>query len=363
MSYIVHYTELEAKACGKDPAEAKVWYYGVSYGTVIGQTLAALHPQRLGRIILDANVNGVEHYQGFVPSAVEETDDAFAFFFNYCYEAGPELCLLAANATSALSIENRYRAFLRKLANEPIAVKGDTTIITQSLLNSAAFKAMYDPNAFYALARQIVGLEKGDTSELPVFTQAIGVPSGTWASSDSNSTEATGNDVLQLITCVDAAGRYVLKSFGQYRDAVEDLLQKSTYGGATLSAGNVLLCNGLEITPPESQLFPGFQTTDTNVPILFIGTTGDPVTPVASAHRMSELFPGSAVLTQTAPGHSFQALQSDCTNAYAAAYFKNGSLPEKGTICGLDVTPTDVFSAGAERYKKIAEALISGSKL
>jgi len=216
----------------------------------------------------------------------------------------------------------------------------------------AAFKVMYTPNsAYYALARQIVRLEQGDISELPAFLQVIGIP--------TLDITKLADDRLQLITCIDTAGRYALKSLSEYRDAVEHLVEKSTYGARVTASTNVLLCNGLDITPPESQLFPGFQTTNTSVPILFIGTTGDPVTPVDSAHQMSELFPGSVVLTQTAPGHSFAALRSDCTNAYVAAYIKDGSLPEKGTVCGVNVTPADVFSTGAEAFKMVAEALLA----
>jgi pimeloyl-ACP methyl ester carboxylesterase len=351
---MVHLTELEAEACGKNPEEAKLWYYGISYGTVIGQTLAAMYPDRLGRLLLDGNVYGVEHYQGFVPSAVEETDVAFGFFFDYCYEAGPELCPLAENATSAFSVQNRYQAFLRKVELEPITVKGDASIITRNDIELVAFKAMYSPNnGFYALARQIVAMEQGDTSEVPALLSILGIGSAfeTAFPSDPDGQENTGGAELQLITCVDTAGRYALKSFSDYRAASEQLAQKSTYGGSTIASANVLFCNGLDIAPPASQLFPGFQETNTSVPILFVGTTGDPVTPVYSAHKMSEIFPGSVVLTQKAPGHSFLALESKCSNAYAAAYMKDGSLPDVGAVCGIDVTAADVFSAGAKVFE------------
>ena len=63
------------------PGKARMYYYGASYGTVLGQTYAALFPERIGRMLLDGNVYGVEYYKSVGPSFIHDTDAAFASFF------------------------------------------------------------------------------------------------------------------------------------------------------------------------------------------------------------------------------------------------------------------------------------------
>jgi TAP-like protein len=70
---------------------------------------------------------------------------------------------------------------------------------------------------------------------------------------------------------------------------------------------------------------------NTSFPILFLNSW-DIVTPVVSAFRNSEIFPGSEVLTLDAYGHG-ATLESDCINAHVYAYFQNGTMPETNTTC------------------------------
>lgn len=67
--------------------------------------------------------------------------------------------------------------------------------------------------------------------------------------------------------------------------------------------------------------------------------TRDNITPLISAQRMSQYFPGSAVLAQDTTGHGYDSVYSACTNKYVQAYMKDASLPPTNTMCKGDVRP------------------------
>ncbi|KAF2477666.1 alpha/beta-hydrolase [Lindgomyces ingoldianus] len=341
---MLHFIELQNIQYGHPGNEAKLWYYGVSYGTVLGQTFAALFPDRVGRMILDGNVFGVEHYTGLVPSDVDDTDDAFHFFFKDCFNAGPELCAFYGNSTSIEEIEERYRNLLQSLEDSPITVTdpkfGAPSVITQTAFSSWAFSStLYGPlTGFPLLATVAAALEQGNGT---VFMEANAAPSAMTSAYGAYAKNAnySSQEALGLITCVDANTRFNVTSVEQFEEVVDTYMGKSFYGGKTTALNNGRLCVGMSITPPPSQIFPGFKCTNTSFPILFIGTTGDPVTPLSSAYKMSALFEGSVVLTQDSPGHGFLATGSDCTTKYVQAYMAEGTLPEPDTVCQPAAVP------------------------
>ncbi|KAH7115128.1 hypothetical protein B0J11DRAFT_618722 [Dendryphion nanum] len=336
---MVHFTELQATLNGQNPKEAKIWYFGISYGTLMGQTLAQMFPHRLGRVVLDANVNGVEHYAGYVPSTVEDTDKAYAWFFELCAQAGPTKCAYARTSKTAKEIEIRFRALLAQLQAEPIIVhqkEGQPSLVTRNDVLLFVFNQLYSPMYQYpSISRALTALEDGNVTEYFQVAQASSARTELNPVAESYDP----SEALGLITAVDAAGNYPLHNATIYVAATGVMKNASYYGGEIISRLNSLINAGLEIIPPESQHFSGFGKVKTSVPILFVGTTGDPVTPLSSAFRNAAFFEGAGVLTQNTPGHSMTSVPSSCTLKFVAAYMEDGTLPPRGTICQGDRKP------------------------
>lgn len=98
-----------------------------------------------------------------------------------------------------------------------------------------------------------------------------------------------------------------------------------------------------EFVPPPSQLVSDFEFINTSVPVLFVNTAGDPVTPRSSAVNMQRLFSGSAVLIQNSPGHGYSNAPSKCTEDIIAAYIANGTVPGESMWCETNVEANYYF--------------------
>lgn len=71
-----------------------VQYWGFSYGTVIGSTLAAMFPDRIKIMVLDGVVHGEDYMGARWSSNVYEVDRMLPLLAKYCYQGGPTNCAL-----------------------------------------------------------------------------------------------------------------------------------------------------------------------------------------------------------------------------------------------------------------------------
>lgn len=258
---IMHFTELQAALNGDEkPEESQVWYYGASYGTVIGHTLAALYPDRIGRIVVDANVNSESWYNGLVSTSVETSDDGYEWFFKLCAEASLDKCAFAGNSSSGDDIKKRFDSLLTRLDKAPV-VSNDTTslsgpqIITKSRVLNVGFGTLYSPvSQWPLLAAGLYFLEKDNATGWIEVEQALSEPSDP---GPFNYTSIATQETLTFVTAVDAAGRYPIKDVDDFVKVAGEIEKESVYAGENYVKTNILINAGLKLSPPKSQYFSG----------------------------------------------------------------------------------------------------------
>jgi hypothetical protein len=74
-------------------------------------------------------------------------------------------------------------------------------------------------------------------------------------------------------------------------------------------------------------------------PILVIGNTTDPSTPLRDAIAMSHELANARLLVVHGYGHTQFLNPSTCASTYMTAYFRTGALPPVGTICQQNLPP------------------------
>ena len=338
---MLHYVELAAEANGDQKKDAKLWYYGASYGTVLGSTFATLFPDRVGRMILDGVVDGEDYYKGEWGSNLPDADAAVESFFQYCFDGGAEACVFWDESPEA--IQTRFEAVFADIAASPIIVVDRVVIqrpaiLTVSDLKSAIVSVPYAPSVYFPILAQVMlELEQRNGSSL---ASLLGGGARLDECAPDDVSIAQQIEPRYYIACNDADGRTNFSTVDSWTKHVDQLVKQSKYLGEAWASGTSVNCRSLDVYSPKSQVLIGTPSTNSSsTPILFIGNTLDPVTPLRAAKKMSGLFGGSRLLTQDSVGHCSSAALSSCTLRYMQKYFADALLPEEGTVCESEQVP------------------------
>jgi pimeloyl-ACP methyl ester carboxylesterase len=263
---MLHYIELDAEQKGNDPKEAKLFFYGISYGTALGSTFASLYPDRIGRMIIDGVVDTEDHFNGGWETSIVDNDKVVQQFFKKCFEAGPELCHFHRNASSWTELEERFQALFEHLKQHPIAVGSlaeTQALLPQNLtltpalftwkdLTDIMFGTLYilTPTAYAELDAILTGLL------LEIHTGAAALPPKAQISSMSPSRHDE-RTARFLINCLYANARFNTSDFAAYKSFVGGMHNSSRYAGLKAATYSGPICSHLDVRPPESQVFDG----------------------------------------------------------------------------------------------------------
>lgn len=304
----------------------KLQYWGVSYGSVLGATFASLFPDKVGRLIIDGVLDMDGYYHANSTSQMTETDTALQTFFDSCVAAGPARC--AFHAPNASAIATNLAALTTRIRAQPVAAVTPAAhgIVDFDALRNALLAALFAPyDSFPPLAQALADLAAGNASAMytlnapPPF--ACGAPR-----SSANPLES-----YMTIACGDAAP--VADDLASLRAFYEAATSVSSF--ADLLASTRVVCSGWKIHR-EGRFQGPIGARNTSFPLLIVGNTVDPVTPLAGAVKAVQAFPGSVLLTLDAIGHTSLTAPSRCIYGYFREYFVNGTLPALGTVCPAD---------------------------
>ncbi|PPR04801.1 hypothetical protein CVT26_012974 [Gymnopilus dilepis] len=303
----------------------KIQYWGFSYGSILGATFAAMFPDKVDRLVIDGVVDSENYYGAFLDNNLRDTDAVMESFFTGCVEAGPHRCDFWSSTTE--EIKKNITTLYSSVRSKPLPVRSASNygVVDYSALRGAIFSALYSPNAsFQRLAKGLADLAAGDGRIIldmhrsPPYRCSCNTPEPQYTHI---------REALAAVACNDS------------NDIPEDLEYSEEYfkafsnisNWAELWAGVRLSCVGWPKYPKNH--FQGPFKAKTSYPILLVGNTADPVTPLWAAKKMSHGFKDSVVLTQDSAGHCSIAAPSLCTQKYIRQYFTDGSLPKPGTVC------------------------------
>ncbi|KAK4175130.1 hypothetical protein QBC36DRAFT_332090 [Triangularia setosa] len=314
-------------------------YWGISYGSLLGETVAALFPDRMERLVLDGVVNAEHYYHhfGIDIDQLASSDPAFRGVLSDCLTVGTSRCALADINSTASELEQTLLEMANRYQTNPVAASGrviNGKFVKELLIIIIKYPTMIVPRA----TTHIRSLLKGtNLEEVVAFYQAI-----------YESVSMGDNDALAGIACSDKVVKAKDSKDQRMIDDTEYIKNTTEIFGGLL-AGIATQCAEWPFEAKgkyeehwfDEQRQP--KVIKTRKPILFVGNRYDPVTPVKSAVTMSNVFEGSRVLERDAFGHASVAQWSDCTAEVLRGYFKKEMvLPEDQKVCEVDIGVFDL---------------------
>lgn len=339
-------------------------YWGFSYGTYLGNTFASLFPDRVGRMVLDGNVDPQDYTATGWLSNLYDNDKNLHWFYYACFHAGPKCALFDAETESLFDLEKKMIKLLERLRDDPLPVvhDGAADLVTYYDMTNLIHGAAYAPLYFWPGVAQVAhDLLNGNATSITKYLKNLQVPQGPEPTNpdsprdgdDARFTLKLSNDSLPYPPDypggLDGATS-ILCGDGEPLDSLTKhdwQLRLSQLKNQSLIAGPFwaalpFACQRwpVSLRPFERNRFTGpFESKlvdydERGSPLLFIGSTADPVTPLRNAIENSKRHEGSRVLTQDTPGHCAGPVNpSQCTYEVIRRFFADGVLPEAGKVC------------------------------
>jgi pimeloyl-ACP methyl ester carboxylesterase len=290
----------------------KLTYLGYSYGTTLGSTYAELFPDKVRALVLDAAVDPDTDPKTDAEASAKALEDGFDAFANNCVGliAG---CPIGANPRQFLS------DLLTQAAATPIpsTQQGETRKATPGVVMTAVQAALYDTASWPLLAQGLAAAQKGDSKGL--FSLADG-----YSGRLKDGTYSNLFDANLAINCADTDQKY---TESEIRTLAADWGQKYPLFGAGSAAG-LYTCSvwKADRTPLPKRDAAG------SAPILVVGNSGDPVTPLPGAQDMAKDLQNGDLLIWQGQGHTAYP-KTECIISAVDNYLINLAAPMDGLTC------------------------------
>ncbi|KAJ7187332.1 hypothetical protein C8R46DRAFT_1059501 [Mycena filopes] len=315
-----------------DGEDAKINYWGASYGSILGAYLVNMLPERAGFVVIDGIADPVnwstEPSHKWPINWLASTEKTYRFYLETCSHAGPEACPLTQYTDEPYEeIEARLEDFFDTLALAPLPVP---FAVRPGFLTSGAARAlllMYleRPPLWSESANAIAEAMAGNGT---LLFNKLATP---------RPQTSPHYDLARLgVTCMDSPPPRSSAEIPTAEDLAAELLRAmrevSPHFGASVSVGEPDGgCQYWPVRGPER--FAGPWNATLEWPMLIVSNTMDPITPIQSGLRINSLMPESTrIIIQDGPGHCSTAIPSPCTIKLVRDYYA-GILPENGTMC------------------------------
>jgi len=280
--------------------EEKISYFGFSYGSTLGATWATLFPNTVQAAVFDAAANPNSTGAERRLTQAEGFEKQLTAFLAQCSKKAS--CAFHNNGKAELAFDE--------------LLKTEATVNATVVLTATA-SSLYDDSAWEDLAKALQSAQDGNGELLlDLYNSYYYQDAGYEA--NRNVSEASIATI-----CDDETQR---TSIGQVAAQLPEFMQAAPRFGKFF--GRDYTCS---LWPTSESALQQVQISSP-APIVVIGSTNDPVTPLASSQSMGAALKNSRFISVNSSRHT-SYLKNDCATQLVDAFLIKGTLPPRNSQC------------------------------
>ena len=294
--------------------EAKMLYFGASYGTKLGATYADLFPDKVGRMVLDGAVDlsidsrqlSLEQAGGF--------EVALRSYVQSCVDNGG--CFLGDSVDAGLKT---IQDLIAGVEQQPLPTQED-----RDLEVGNAFYGLVAPlynKDYWSILDQALQMALGGDGTLLLRLSDIYQSRNDDGTYSDNSAEA-----ILAINCLDDPYSITADQVPAQLPAFEQ--ESPTFGD--VFAWGLMSCHGVQTKASEKD-----RDIDAAgaAPIVVVGTTRDPATPYQWAVHLADQLQSGVLVSRDGDGHTGYNAGNSCVDEAVEGYLVDGTVPQDGLEC------------------------------
>jgi pimeloyl-ACP methyl ester carboxylesterase len=294
--------------------DTKLNYLGYSYGTFLGSTYASLFPNNVGRMVLDGALDPSISNEDLTSGQARAFEKALRSYVADCQ--GKNGCPLNGNVDAGVQ---QIRDLINSVQATPRTAK-DGRVVNGTMFVSGLITPLYNNESWPALTQALEAAMTGDVT-LMLRLADLGADRSSNGSYTSNSTFA-----FNAINCLDYP---MVSDTTGMRDEEQRLKADSPTLGYFFAYGGTNCADWpyKNVRTPAPVKYTG------KSPIVVIGTTGDPATPVEWAASLRKQLENASLLTWRGEGHTAYGRSNSCIEDAVDGYLVGGKVPADNTVC------------------------------
>jgi pimeloyl-ACP methyl ester carboxylesterase len=295
--------------------DERLSYVGYSYGTYLGAAYAQIHPDRVRAVVLDGPVDPSLSARETTLAQARGFEHALDDFLTDCSDHPG--CAFHHGGDVAAA----YDALRARAGRAPLPTSaGAGRRLNQTRFDAAVLQQLYlGQSAWRGLARALAAAEAGDASSLLAGADSF-------VGRDADGGDDHVLEAFWAVTCLD--GPVVTGA-----DAAAELEQAAVEIAPRLGAfivNNSLPCS---VWPVPAAAAPRALTAAGAPPILVVGTTRDPATPLVQARALAGQLESGRLLVADGEQHTAFGQGNACVDDAVTRYLVKLRVPRAGTRC------------------------------